>query len=231
VSLPILDAQRSRPQAPPDVNFFGHAHFARRVSTAPRFVLGAMLPDLANMVGTRLRAQVEPEIAAGVRDHHQVDDVFHQAPTFVALSGEAYRELSARGLSWGSARAVAHVATELFLDGVLTAEPATAAAYQDAVTSAVTAETLAALSVADQDRERFGRLFERLASHGLPDRYRDPVFVRDVLRRVLEGRARLALTERDVPELDAYLPALRTRVESISTTLLGEVETGLAVEP
>lgn len=209
------------------MNFLGHAHFARRVSPAPRFVLGAMLPDLANMVGARLAKQTEREIAGGVDDHHHVDAVFHQAPIFVELSGEAYRELSARGLSWGSARAVAHVATELFLDGVLTADPETAAAYGAAVTSAVTRETLGALAVADDERERFGRLFERLASHGLPDRYRDPIFVRDVLRRILEGRARLALTDRDLPELDAYLPALQGRVEGIAASLLEQVETGL----
>lgn len=212
------------------MNFFGHAHFARRVSSEPRFLLGAMLPDFANMAGTRLVRQDEPAIAAGVRDHHHVDDVFHAAPTFLALSGQAYQELTKRGLGWGSARAVAHVATELFLDGVLTHDEETAERYLAAVHEARRDETLRALRVlpAEGDVARFAALFERMAPHGPPRRYREPRFVRDVMVRILAHRPRLALAERDVPELDAYLPALGASVEAGAAALLGEVRAGLS---
>lgn len=211
------------------MNFFGHAYFARRISEEPRFLLGAMLPDLSNMAGARLDRQEEPMIAAGVRDHHEVDDVFHAAPTFVALAGDSYRELSARGLGWGSARAVAHVATELFLDGILTHDAPTRERYIEAVREARRDETLLALRVrgTEDDRARFGALFARMAPHGPPERYRDPRFVREVLVRILEHRPRLALAAGDVAALDAYLPSLADAVARDADALLAEVRTAL----
>lgn len=209
------------------MNFVGHAHFARRIQTLPRFVLGAMLPDLASMAGAKLREQDELTIAAGVRDHHLVDDVFHAAPTFCRLQAEAAEELSARGVGWGGARAVAHVAPELFLDGLLLEEDDTLELYREAVTEAGRAETLAAIRFHAEGHARFASVHQRLTSYGPPHGYRDPKFVGDILFRILRERPRLALTASDAVVLEDLLPRLQRRVIEAAPALLAEVATGL----
>lgn len=211
------------------MNFVGHAHFARRIQTAPRFVLGAMLPDLASMAGARLGPQEEITIAAGVRDHHVVDDVFHGAPTFCRLQAEAAAELSERGVGWGAARAVAHVAPELFLDGLLLEEDETLELYREAVVEGGRAETLATLRFVSEGHARFAALHRRLTSYGPPHGYRDPKFVGDILFRILRERPRLALTEGDVVVLEDLLPRLQRRVVDAAPTLLAEVASGLQI--
>jgi len=209
------------------MNFVGHSHFARRIDTAPRFLLGAMLPDLASMAGTRLIAQDEPTIAAGVRDHHAVDDVFHAAPTFVSLQTWAIEELSGRGMAWGASRAVAHVAPELFLDGLLLEDEANVEPYVEAVREAGRAETLRSMRFQSDGAEGFAAVHRRLASYGPPHGYRDPVFVGDILVRILSGRARLAIRPEEIPMLQAVLPSLFREVETRASQLLGEVRSGL----
>jgi hypothetical protein len=209
------------------LNFVGHAHFARRLDRAPRFVLGAMLPDLASMAGIRLGRQEEALLASGVKDHHLVDDVFHAAPTFCRLQAEAASELGERGLGWGSARAVAHVAPELFLDGLLLEEDATLDLYREAIEEGGRADTLAAIRFHAEGHTRFASLHRRLTSYGPPHGYRDPAFVGDVLVRILRERPRLALRPEDVPVLDDLLPRLQRRVLDAAPALLAEVAAGL----
>lgn len=209
------------------MNFVGHSHFARRIDTAPRFLLGAMLPDLASMAGTRLVAQDESAIARGVRDHHTVDDVFHGAPTFISLQSWAIDELSGRGMAWGASRAVAHVAPELFLDGLLLEDDANVEPYVEAVREAGRAETLRAMRFAGAGAEGFATVHQRLASYGPPHGYRDPKFVGDILVRILSHRPRLALGPEEIPMLEAVLPALFREVETHASRLLDEVRSGL----
>lgn len=209
------------------MNFVGHAHFARRLERAPRFLLGAMLPDSASMAGTRLGRQEEALLAAGVKDHHLVDDVFHAAPTFCRLQGEAARELGERGLGWGAARAVAHVAPELFLDGLLLEEDETLELYREAVTEGGRPETLSAIRFHGEGHARFVSLHQRLTSYGPPHGYREPAFVGDVLVRILRERPRLALQPDDVTVLDELLPRLQRRVLEAAPSLLAEVAAGL----
>jgi hypothetical protein len=115
------------------MNFFGHAVVASWKNPLPAFVLGAMLPDFANMVGTRLSQPEEPALASGVAFHHRTDHVFHENAVFRELVAGARVELSRLGLSRGSARAVAHVGVEILLDGVLAGDEAASAAYRAAL--------------------------------------------------------------------------------------------------
>src|SRR5262245_38990668 len=78
-----------------------------------------MLPDFASMSRARLAGAEDARIAAGIALHQRTDDAFHGAPTFVALYRDGCQELEAAGLGLGPARAVAHVGTELVLDGLL----------------------------------------------------------------------------------------------------------------
>ena len=214
------------------MNFFSHLVIARGVRRDPAFLLGAMLPDFATMSGSRLGAITHPELALGVAEHHATDEAFHGGARFVAICRDVGARLEAAGLSWGASRAVAHVGTELFLDGELTRDDdaardylaAIAVAGQEALGEHVTMKDEAAAA-------RFRGLQRRLVEYGTPVRYREPAFVRDVLVRILEHRPRLAIAieRRDV--LLDELESLRARVVIERRELVGETLAALGRAP
>ena len=209
------------------MNFVGHAFVASRSSDDPVFALGAMLPDFASMIGARLGKHDHVVLAAGIADHHRTDDAFHGTPTFVRLCREEALGLEAIGLSWGASRAVAHVATELALDGLLLEQASIERAYVDAVEAI--AWTLPALRFERDGITRFRELYARLARYGPPHGYRDPLFVRDRMVQILARRPRLSLVEGDAARLGDYLPGMCARVREAAPTLLGELDRALAV--
>jgi hypothetical protein len=195
------------------MNFFGHAVVAGWFEREPRFVLGSMLPDFATMSGTRLSTVTEARVAEGVALHHRTDDAFHAAPTFLLLSGIAREALEQREVGWGTARAVAHVGTELLLDGVLLTRHASEP-YVEALE--------AAHAIAQHDPLVFGfrdqgvgfeLLLRRLRDAGPPHAYREPVRVAEFLERALSRRPRLC-----------FQPGERARVAEVLETLAPEVE-------
>jgi acyl carrier protein phosphodiesterase len=213
------------------VNFFAHAFVARRVSRAPAFVLGAMLPDFATMCGARLGPSTHEVLAEGIAEHHRTDDAFHGTPTFVAICRDASATLEARGLGWGAARAVAHVGTELLLDGELAGDAETAADYLAAIAEA--AEERAGPHIVFRDpqgTERFRDLHARLSRHGTPSRYREPAFVAEVLVRILGSRPRLAIGHEHRDALEEELVRLQGRVVRAREALVGETLRALGRE-
>ena len=207
------------------MNFVGHSFIAARTSEDPVFALGAMLPDFASMIGARLAKHDHPELAAGIADHHRTDDAFHGAPTFVRLCRDEAIGLEAIGLGWGASRAVAHVATELVLDGLLLEDESVERRYVDAIETI--AWVLPALRFERNGIERFRELHARLARYGPPHGYRDPVFVRDRMVQILAHRPRLALVEGDAERLGDYLPGMSQRVRTSAPTLLAELDQSL----
>lgn len=207
------------------VNFVGHSFIAARTSADPVYALGAMLPDFASMIGARLGKHDHVELAAGIADHHRTDEAFHGAPTFVRLCREEAIGLEAIGLGWGASRAVAHVATELVLDGLLLEDAQIERGYLDAI------ETidwvLPALRFERDGIARFRELHARMARYGPPHGYRDPMFVRDRMVQILARRPRLALAEGDADRLATYLPGMAQRVREAGPTLLEELSVTL----
>lgn len=205
------------------MNFFGHATVASWIDAEPRWVLGSMLPDFASMCRARLAGAQDPLVAGGIALHHATDDAFHNAPTFLSLYAGGAAELEGDGLGRGPSRAVAHVGTELLLDGILLERGESCAAYLDAV-----ACLNGSLGLRFREGEaRFASLAARVASHGLPDDYRTPegVFVR--LSQALSRRPRLAIGEADRALVVPFLARTRGRLDSGLERLLDEVESGL----
>ncbi|MBX7194398.1 MAG: hypothetical protein K1X94_20250 [Sandaracinaceae bacterium] len=205
------------------MNFFAHLVVARRVERDPAFLLGAMLPDFATMSGARLAATAHPVLGAGIAEHHRTDDAFHATPTFIALASDMGTRLDAAGLPWGAARAIAHVGTELFLDGELTEDEPSAGDYVRAIASAAHDEIASAIRFREEEgHARFRRMHARLATHGPPHRYREPEFVQEVLVRILAGRPRLSVPDEHHASLLVELYALRDRVHRAREALVGE---------
>jgi hypothetical protein len=188
------------------MNFFGHALVACGHSAAPRFVLGAMLPDLAGIASLRFTAVQDAELAQGVELHHATDRAFHAVPAFRAACSSALAQLEPQGVSRASARAVGHVGAELLLDGLLSDDLPARDAYARALDAAV--EDRLERSVAwhaHADGERLHGLLVRLRGAPLPQGYRDPGFVCDRLQRILSTRPRLALQPQDLAPVRAWL--------------------------
>jgi acyl carrier protein phosphodiesterase len=210
------------------MNFFAHATVALWRSSEPRFLLGAMLPDLTSMVGVRLRGASDPLLAAGIAFHHETDAAFHGARIFVALCSEGLQVMGAAGVGRGTARAVAHVGTELLLDGALSQCSDARGAYGQALERAAAERWVDALELDDDsNRERLHEGLVWLASAALPENYREPDFVVARLRSILSRRPRLAMQPQDLPSVQAFIRDCSERVASDWPELLEQVRSAL----
>ncbi len=206
------------------MNFVGHAHVALRERDDPAFVLGSMLPDFCSMATVRIAAVEHEGLRAGIAFHHRVDDAFHGAPTFVALTSEAGERLEREGVGRGPARAAAHVGIELALDGLLVTDPKTRVAYTDAVASAGPRALGRHLTFRDHEhRDRYEDLVARLIGWGVPDDYGDPEIVVARLVRTLSRRPRLALAPGEVERVSAWMAETRASLEGRKGDLLTEL--------
>jgi hypothetical protein len=208
------------------VNFFGHAAVAAWQSPEPGFVLGAMLPDFAAMIGARPPNAEHAALAAGIRHHHFTDQVFHDAADFRGLVTEAFEDLLARGVRRGSARAVAHVGVEILLDGVLARDAASRRAYLGALGAAGSLCSFVVWRDASE-RARFDALRAGLEARGITTEHAAPDAVVFRLSRALARRPRLALDAVDEPRVRAWAEQAAPRVEARAGSLLDELRRGL----
>lgn len=211
------------------MNFFGHAVLAEDVTSDAHFVLGSMLPDFQSMARAKVAEITHERVAGGVAFHHRTDDVFHRAPIFTEWMGEAQRALDAAGVSWGAARAVSHVGTELLLDGWLLRQYGVER-FQ------------AAIAVADQsagirwgdDGDAFARLLGRIREGGhagMRRMYQSPDRVAEVLGRILQPRKRLRYQDGDEARVAGVLEAHQRSVERRGPELMEHLRDALTEPP
>jgi hypothetical protein len=103
------------------VNFVAHAVVAGRQRDEPGYAFGAMVPDLQRMAREPLDV-AHVEVADGIASHHRADAAFHDLPVFKRWMAEVVAGMQEQGRG---ARAAAHVAVELAIDGHLLATGAT----------------------------------------------------------------------------------------------------------
>jgi hypothetical protein len=176
------------------VNFFGHAVVATWQSAHPGFVLGAMLPDFATMIGARVPTVNHAIVASGVSFHHDTDRVFHEAPTFRSLQAEARRTLRERGLPRPSALAVGHIGVEILLDSALGEDARGRAGYVAALAAGHPRELGAHVEWAREgEATDYGRLVSILAERGIPDGAESAASSAMRIARTLAPRPRLRL--------------------------------------
>jgi hypothetical protein len=204
------------------MNFIGHLYVARWWRGAPRFLLGAMLPDFASMAAVRLREVRDPELAAGIALHHRTDDAFHGAPLFSALVRETVATLIARGVERGPARAVGHVGVELLIDGELLHEPTVGPAYL----SALAAFDDSAQALTSSDDGALASLVARLSRYGIPYDYERPEAVTARVSSILARRPRLALGAAAQAVVGSIMPDLKARIVLRLPELLAHLARG-----
>ncbi|HEY3664442.1 MAG TPA: hypothetical protein VGL19_00525 [Polyangiaceae bacterium] len=211
------------------MNFFGHALIAQRREATrglvrAEFVLGSMLPDFASMLRLRPpRASLEA-LARGLAFHHLTDEAFHGSHSFLEFSAEASSYLTSRGLSRGSARAVAHVGVELLLDSALATSSANEA-YLSAIECALTDRVLDHIDWQVSDgKARFTQLCTVLARRGAVRADPPAELIAERLRNILADRPRLALDDAGQSVVRDWAMTTRPAVVAGAPVLLREVE-------
>lgn len=206
------------------MNFFGHSVVAGWTDARAACVLGSMLPDFEVMVGVALSHVNDPDIRGGIDHHHRTDEAFHRAPAFLSLSAQGLEQLTSAGVRRGTARAVSHIATELFLDGRLASDPKNVVGY----TAALGIAPDGILRWEDGGRA-YSKLQARLAAWGAPREYAEPSFVLARLRDALKRRPALAILEDEADRIAACLPDLQQRVERDARELLDQLRDALGL--
>ena len=235
------------------MNFFGHACLAAAENGDARFVLGAMLPDLAPMAGVRIRSIDDTSLAAGHAHHVATDVAFHGAAEFTGWAAEASRALQAAGVRRGPARGVAHVGIELLLDGWLAHTRGVPSVYRDALeagpligadairfrgvpTPWSTSGSESGASVARQHtrnattrtpselRGGLPELCRRIAESPLPAAYASPSFTTERILRVLGRRPRLAVRADERAAISAWTETTAGELSRRAPALLAAVE-------
>jgi len=218
------------------MNFFGHALIAQRdeATRGPiraEFVLGAMLPDFASMLRARPPLSTLAEVSAGIAFHHRTDDAFHGSPSFLDLSQRASSFLSARGVSRGTSRAVAHVGVELLLDAAFAHEQAANEAYLSAVACATTNRLQSFVRWHTSEiNERFQHLCHSLLKRGRIQHDPASELIAERLRSILADRPRLAMDDRGQSVVRDWVQSARPQITSGAPQLLREVEQRLQLD-
>ncbi len=182
------------------------------------------------MAGARLASVDDAQVAAGIALHHATDAAFHAAPTFGALVLEACARLAEAGVRRGPARAVAHIGTELLLDGAWVRRHGVPRAYGEALAEAPRVEPSCSYRRPTQAR-LLSRTCARIEELGLAEGYRDPVFVGERVARVLGRRPRLALSIDEGEAVRAWAIETSATVEARSAALWEELWRGLVYPP
>lgn len=198
------------------MNVLGHTHAAaaRRPGDL-RFVLGAVLPDLASMAGVRLDDRARRgTLGEGIRCHYAVDRAFHAAEAFRLGVAALRADLLAAGLATGPARAVAHAGWELLLDGTLVGT-----ATEETYRAALVHGPEAGAAVRPDHRERWLTVTRQWGAPP-PLRYDDAGWVAERLHGMLERRPRLRFAATEVGSVAAVLDRHADRVRSAAPGVL-----------
>lgn len=206
------------------MNFFGHTVLAVRRSTAPAFVLGAMLPDFATMIRARPPRTEHTDIDRGMQFHWRTDEAFHRSAAFLTLTRQAVGWLSARGVRSGSALAVAHVGVEVLLDAALAGDEYAQQAYRAALEGAAP-DALGRFVdwPSDEQRARFDSLRARLLARGAIAGDIAPETVAERLRYALADRPRLSLSDASVLTVREWARAARADVDACAASLVHDL--------
>jgi hypothetical protein len=221
--------------SPGSMNFFGHAALAhrhfQRLAEPPAppehalLCLGAMLPDFVGMLRASRPELRHPVLARGVAFHHATDEVFHDLPSFVRLSREAFAWLSAHGLPRGPARAVAHIGVEMLLDESFAEDAEARNAYQAAL--AVPVGDLLAFAE-PLDVERLAALQRALLERAATALRPSPELVAERMRRTLSGRPRLATDDAGQALLGSWVALARPDVAAAAPLIFASLRAQLA---
>lgn len=212
------------------MNLGAHVTVAAALGADPWVHLGSALPDIATIGGFRmLPGSGYGKVGDGIALHHATDEAFHSHSWFLLRQKQVFDQLTASGVRRGAARASAHVGVELLLDGELFEGDhfdTRAQAVNAAFVLAGTDPGLGGLVAAEVRPDWLVHL-GRLHSWRPPTYFADPAAVAVQLKRILENRARLAMTHDEVPKVEEALAAVQPSIVETAEAFLGELTDSL----
>ncbi len=210
------------------MNFVAHLAVATWYSPLPATWLGAMLPDFAGMLRARPPQSSDPAVSRGIALHHQTDSVFHADPIFHMLNSDALSELSRLGMARGPARAVAHIGTEIVLDGVVADDPALTRAFAQALDHARLNERQLQLAwPSSLELGRLSKLCDALKRRDIRADSQQAEIVALRLGRTLAHRPRLRIPPHQLPLVSAWVERVTPQVRASAPALLESVRVSL----
>lgn len=186
------------------MNYLGHAALAIARAENPRFVLGAMLPDLYSMMRVRGDRVNDPDLMLGVDFHIRTDALFHQTETFISLNRNALAKLRERNVSRGPARACAHIGVEMLIDAVLVRDQAVLGGYLLALCAGVESRTLFEPHP-QQVQDRLRGLCQHLVLRREAVHATEKQHLVERLGHALRGRDRLCPSPQELEAIAEYL--------------------------
>jgi hypothetical protein len=210
------------------VNFYSHAAIATLFTDNARMAFGAMLPDLASLVGSKPPQSSDPLVMHGCALHHATDRAFHDSAGFQSACGIESRALRSQGMPKGPALAAAHVGIELALDAALGNDEPTRLLFRRAINLATPAWVEQQLSwTSTRLSAEFETLRLRLQKFSESKPGPDGVTLGDRICRTLSNRPRLSVRADDRALLQTWADGLARRCDYLWGGLLESVLSGL----
>ncbi|NNF55696.1 MAG: hypothetical protein HKN03_14775 [Acidimicrobiales bacterium] len=208
------------------MNLGAHVTVAAALGADPWVHLGSALPDIATIGGFRmLPGSGSGKVGDGIALHHATDEAFHSHAWFLERQKNVFDHLTDQGVRRGAARASAHVGVELLLDGELfggNRSEARAGAVNAALLLAGTDPGLGQL-VPTEMRPDWLLHLGQLHRWRPPTYFADPAAVAVQMKRILERRPRLAMTQDEVPKVEKALAAVQPSIVETAEAFLGEL--------
>jgi hypothetical protein len=206
------------------VNFYAHVSIATLYAADEAMALGAMLPDLASLLGVKPPPTTHPGIHDGYVLHHVTDAVFHDLPLFRLTCREQCAHLTHLGLKRGPARAAAHVGLEFLLDDAPALDAPTHQLFCASLASATTEGLAAKLDWQSRENaEQFQNLRNRLLAAELSPHGLAANVVAERIFRTLLSRPRLAIRSEQVDILTDWIQSLRRQGTGIFCSFVEQV--------
>lgn len=210
------------------MNFYSHLAIASLFTEDIAVAFGAMLPDFASMLGVRQPPTTDAGIKRGCELHHETDRLFHEHPLFREACLAETAVLRLRGFASGTARAVAHVGLEIFLDDALWEDGPARVLYAEVLASATPRTLCRSIEWKSPDQvQGFEQLRQRLllsCSRTVPSA---PPPLSERIFRALLRRPKLAVRADERVELDTWTAEAPQRSSPIWPIVSEAVVSGL----
>lgn len=205
------------------MNYLAHGY---QYIDNPLKLAGTAVPDWLSVVDRRVRVRsrrilerlpelddADREVACGILQHLQDDDLFHRAPRFVMLESEMtgwFRELMPDPFDHRPPF-LGHIVIELLLDAVISELiPGIVDRYYDALESVTSARIEILVNrLAARETKQLAGFIDRFQAARILEEYSDNSRLLECLNRVLRRVTLPPLDQRSLPVLQAAREKLR----------------------
>ena len=213
------------------MNFFGHVCIATHFTADESVGLGAMLPDLANLLGLRNLRTRHAGIERGCNLHRRTDSVFHDLAAFRRECRCVAQQFRCVGFERGQAVAVAHIGIEFLLDDALAEDHTSQSLYERSLTAAAPDKLASHIPFPNSGIARqFEALRVRLLAASDLTSPIAPELVAERIFRTLHKRPKLAIRSEQMPTIAEWARQTQEQGLGLFRALVTDVVAKLEAE-